>query len=208
MKFDKHHHRTQEVEKWSWIGFFHISFLSCNVGPHNKWLSISWKRVLWPSTTTNPKPWPSPSWQFQTHEKHELGGKITKDKRKLHLMCTFPWMGEVKQTFFLHPSHPPHQIAVAWIWPWSVCTGGWVGGWEWPWARRYVENYSSFRKIFRWPLVMKIFQWPWKIAHHLKSNLKSRYFNLSIKEKLFSFVYHVEIPLWLHPLLHLKWGRY
>jgi hypothetical protein len=53
---------------------------------------------------------------------------------------------------------------VAWIWPWSVHVGEW---WEWPWARRYVENYSSCRKIF---------EWPWKITHHLKSNLKFRYF--------------------------------
>ncbi len=83
--------------------------------------------------------------------------------------------------------------------------GGWVGGWEWPWARRYVEKYSSCRKIFGWPSVMKIFQSPWKIAHNLKSNLKFRYFNLSIKEKLFSFVYHVEISIWRHTLLHPRY---
>jgi hypothetical protein len=52
----------------------------------------------------------------------------------------------------------------------------------------------------------EIFQWPWKIAHHFKSILKVRYFNLSIKEKLFCFVYHVEISISQHPLLH-PWYR-
>jgi hypothetical protein len=141
----------------------------------------------------------APLGNFRHMRNMNLVGKSQKTKENC-VSCAREWVKSNKHFF---NTHPAHHIKLQWH---GFDHGVFVrvGGWEWPWARRHVENYSSCTKIFRWPSVMKIFQWPWKIAHHLKSNLKFRYFNLSIKEKLFSFVYHVEIPLWLHPLLHLK----